>query len=529
MMKIRRSWKGNNRLVEKDPLAIEPPKKVIRALYDYRARGSEELSFSKGDFFHVIGREEDQAWYEVCNPAVGARGYVPVKYFEELGKTVNNRDSDTVSAIDFPATSPTSNEATSPSGHRLQPLFGVVLYDFSAERPDELTAKAGEAIIVIARSNHEWLVAKPIGRLGGPGLIPISYVELRDMKTGAVLTDQEGNEASVASLVPLVDEWKQAASSYKKSSIPLGRFEDDDSVSSAPETPTNMTNSSGHTSSASNALRESTELACNDRLSTASSCDRSSRLTRDSRISLSNEPTVSGATVESFVHAKTQYWYLLRAVMDNGQHRNLCRYYEDFYNLQLALLEAFPDEAGRSGSKRVIPYMPGPVDEVDDVVSEQRALDLDVYVKELCRLPANILSSWFVRRFFFLEPGDVGADYATSVVPKVVARPFITYNNQSPPSPTRLNTATGSRSSANGSIKVKVRAGEDLFAFRLSSGCSYDDFCDRLRRKLDRDWTTLHYQKDKNELMPLQNDLQFQLACTLINPLLVIVDGFISE
>lgn len=35
-------------------------------------------------------------------------------------------------------------------------LYAIVQYDFVAERADELDAKAGEPIIVIAQSNHEW-------------------------------------------------------------------------------------------------------------------------------------------------------------------------------------------------------------------------------------------------------------------------------------------------------------------------------------------------------------------------------------
>jgi len=35
-------------------------------------------------------------------------------------------------------------------------LYAIVQYDFVAERPDELNASAGEPIIVIAQSNHEW-------------------------------------------------------------------------------------------------------------------------------------------------------------------------------------------------------------------------------------------------------------------------------------------------------------------------------------------------------------------------------------
>lgn len=41
----------------------------------------------------------------------------------------------------------------------LRRLYAVVQYDFAAERPDELDAKAGEPIIVIAQSNHEWYVS----------------------------------------------------------------------------------------------------------------------------------------------------------------------------------------------------------------------------------------------------------------------------------------------------------------------------------------------------------------------------------
>src|SRR5690606_9869035 len=57
-------------------------------LYDYSARSDQELSFSRGDFFHVIGREDDTEWYEACNPALpDARGLVPVAFFQALGRT----------------------------------------------------------------------------------------------------------------------------------------------------------------------------------------------------------------------------------------------------------------------------------------------------------------------------------------------------------------------------------------------------------------------------------------------------------
>jgi len=102
-------------------------------------------------------------------------------------------------------------------------VYGIVQYDFNAERPDELEAKAGEAIIVIAQSNPEWFVAKPIGRLGGPGLIPVSFIEVKDMVTGQTVADPQ--EAVRRAGVPKVEEWKKMAADYKNSSISLGKLE----------------------------------------------------------------------------------------------------------------------------------------------------------------------------------------------------------------------------------------------------------------------------------------------------------------
>ncbi len=102
-------------------------------------------------------------------------------------------------------------------------VYGVVMYDFNAERGDELEAKTGEAIIVIAQSNPEWFVAKPIGRLGGPGLIPVSFVEIRDMASNVPVANPQ--EAVRKAGIPKVEEWKKMAADYKNSSITLGKFD----------------------------------------------------------------------------------------------------------------------------------------------------------------------------------------------------------------------------------------------------------------------------------------------------------------
>lgn len=213
---------------------------MIRALYDYEARSTQELSFSRGDFFHVIGREDDQDWYEACNPAqADARGLVPVAFFQALGKTEGElegaRPPTATKHIDhdsgYSEASSTLNTIMSSGSQRSSKsggksgamVYGIVMYDFAAERADELEAKAGEAIIVIAQSNPEWFVAKPIGRLGGPGLIPVSFVEIRDMGSGKAIGNP--SEALRKAGVPKVEEWKKMAAEYKNSSITLGKFD----------------------------------------------------------------------------------------------------------------------------------------------------------------------------------------------------------------------------------------------------------------------------------------------------------------
>lgn len=204
---------------------------------------NQELAFHKGDFFHVISRENDPDWYEACNPLIpSARGLVPVSFFEVIEKTERQSAGVTPSSstntlpphdsgyVEKSAHSRQDSSATAKNGRMSSTgksmgamVYGIVQYDFNAERPDELEAKAGEPIVVTAQSTPEWFVAKPIGRLGGPGLIPVSYVEIRDLMTGQAVPDAQ--EAVQRAGVPKVEEWKKMAKYYRDNSIPLGKIE----------------------------------------------------------------------------------------------------------------------------------------------------------------------------------------------------------------------------------------------------------------------------------------------------------------
>ncbi|KAH9877083.1 hypothetical protein IAQ61_002446 [Plenodomus lingam] len=460
-MKFRRSMKGEKdsrphhiSIPPKDLIAIQPPKKVIKALYDYKAPDdspdSGYLSFSQGDFLHVVGRENDSDWYEACNPLHGTRGLVPVSYFEGVGKTVRDSGGSAPPRSSSPQppqppqpsqqhqyqqqqphdsgyqeriASPNNpaGEMTSPSmrlsrsGKTGAMVYGIVMYDFKAERPDELEAKEGEAIIVIAQSNPEWFVAKPITRLGGPGLIPVSFIEIRDMTTGQAVGNTQA--AVTAAGVPKVEEWKKMAADYKNGSIPLGKLETNSgqSLQAGMERMSIKSQNGGHAKAASVSHSRNTSLA--------------QAPPRGQYRNSGNLLAPVKATVPRYCFADDIFWFIIECQMEDGRHWELQRLYQDFYDLQIQLIANYPVEAGTSGSsERTLPFMPGPVTYVTDNISNGRRANLDEYIKNLLRLGPHITNGPLVKGFFAPRQGDYEID------PDVIAAEEYRNSQQSHPS-----------------------------------------------------------------------------------------------
>ncbi|CAE6414028.1 unnamed protein product, partial [Rhizoctonia solani] len=408
--------------------ATAPPSKVIRALQPYRSNGPQELSFSKGDFFHVFRDMGD--WYEAHNPMTGSRGLVPRSYFEEFSNGGQPSRLSAPGTGSAPMAGPISPPlatahagakpiARAPPGPgRLRTFYAIVQYDFTAERPDELDARAGEPLTVVAQSNREWFVAKPIGRLGGAGLIPAAFVEIRDPSTGKPIEDVD--KLIERGDLPRVEEWKRRTSEYKASSIPLGVLDDP-----APPLP------QGRGGGVSD---QSTPPAL-DHSSGASSLEGDRRQSQE--IMLLPPGQVVYASVPSFHFENKEYWFRInaryapyppheRAPAPPERDLVLYRVYDDFYDFQIALLDALPVEAGRqtpNGSPipapepnqpppdRLLPYMPGPLNYVDDSITTIRCKELDEYVGNLCELAnrngAHVLSHPLVCKFFSPRPGDI--------------------------------------------------------------------------------------------------------------------------
>ncbi|KAH6608384.1 bud emergence 1 [Trichoderma cornu-damae] len=582
---LRRSIKGDKEkqhsisITPKAAVAIVPPKKVIRALYDYDARSSQELSFSKGDFFHVIGREDDADWYEACNPALpDARGLVPVGFFQALGKTERdshqsdggrpptaskNPDHDSgygeVHSMQSPGASgvPASQRASKASKPGAM-VYGVVMYDFNAERSDELEAKAGEAIIVIAQSNPEWFVAKPIGRLGGPGLIPVSFIELRDMGTGKAI--ENPGEAIRKAGVPKVEEWKKMATAYKNSSITLGKFEGGGPSQPLEQGMERMSIQNGP-QPPQGALSGPAQPAAHPQQP-----EFVSSATTELYAPIS-------ARIPRYCFAEDKYWFVIETQLEDGRHWELSRYYEDFYDFQIALLTEFPAEAGNTGTqKRTLPYMPGPVSYVTDAITEGRLHNLDAYVKHLLNQPPYIARCTLVKQFFAPREGDYEMDPATveeeyrlsqgsrgsssgshanpdsrqssrnnlsgngysglSATPRKASNPQQGMQQlppqQMPTQPQQSQQQSQPQPQAAAAMKIKMYYNGDLIAIRVPTDIQYQQLHDKIRDRLKvspAEQVQLFYKDESSGDKPrLANDADLDYALERNEKLMLYVE-----
>lgn len=100
-------------------------------------------------------------------------------------------------------------------------LAMIVAYDFEATRSDELDCRTGEILIPCALSNDEWVVAKPISRLGGPGLVPINFLSVVARSGKICETGEEALREFRKVGLPRIEEWKKRAAKYKEESILL--------------------------------------------------------------------------------------------------------------------------------------------------------------------------------------------------------------------------------------------------------------------------------------------------------------------
>uniref|UniRef100_A0A8C3VP65 Sorbin and SH3 domain containing 2 n=1 Tax=Catagonus wagneri TaxID=51154 RepID=A0A8C3VP65_9CETA len=135
----------------------EKEKLPAKAVYDFKAQTSKELSFKKGDTVYIL-RKIDQNWYE--GEHHGRVGIFPISYVEKL-------------------TPPEKAQPARPPPPAQLGEIGeaVAKYNFSADTNVELSLRKGDRVILLKRVDQNWYEGKIPGT-NRQGIFPVSYVEV---------------------------------------------------------------------------------------------------------------------------------------------------------------------------------------------------------------------------------------------------------------------------------------------------------------------------------------------------------------
>ncbi|XP_066236296.1 sorbin and SH3 domain-containing protein 2 isoform X14 [Saccopteryx leptura] len=135
----------------------EKEKLPAKAVYDFKAQTSKELSFKKGDTVYIL-RKIDQNWYE--GEHHGRVGIFPISYVEKL-------------------TPPEKAQPARPPPPAQPGEIGeaIAKYNFNADTNVELSLRKGDRIILLKRVDQNWYEGKIPGTTR-QGIFPVSYVEV---------------------------------------------------------------------------------------------------------------------------------------------------------------------------------------------------------------------------------------------------------------------------------------------------------------------------------------------------------------
>ncbi|KAM9142827.1 sorbin and SH3 domain-containing protein 2 isoform 5-T6 [Pangshura tecta] len=128
-----------------------------RAVYDFKAQTSKELSFKKGDTVYIL-RKIDQNWYE--GEHYGRVGIFPISYVEKLSPPEKAQ----------PARPP-------PPAQVGEIGEAIAKYNFSADTNVELSLRKGDRVILLKQVDQNWYEGKIPGT-NRQGIFPVSYVEV---------------------------------------------------------------------------------------------------------------------------------------------------------------------------------------------------------------------------------------------------------------------------------------------------------------------------------------------------------------
>ncbi|ODV81015.1 Phox-like protein [Suhomyces tanzawaensis NRRL Y-17324] len=208
----------------------------------------------------------------------------------------------------------------------------VSKYPFKAESRNELLVAKGAILKLLDRPGNGWLLVKYIDKVLPPGLIPACYVEI-------AINDTKN---------PVTMEWLQSNNAQK-----------------------------GHLS----LLNEQTYLHLQLKQSSGPP------------LTINNRAYPTSVSISNFLLFKQRYWYRLDVVLSDGTQCYVCRYYQDFYNLHVNLLNLLNKSLAPLNDTLKLPKLPEPIPSrnIEDENAEEsqiqlllkRCNDLNVYINRL--------------------------------------------------------------------------------------------------------------------------------------------------
>ncbi len=220
------------------------------------------------------------------------------------------------------------------------------------------------------------------------------------------------------------------------------------------------------------------------------------------------------ARVFSFHYKSKEYWFRVHAfyrpfgpsdssTLRRAKQLVLSRTYNDFFDFQIALLDTFPREGGRETKHpRIIPFLPRPSDQVDDLLTA--TTELDDYLRRLYRLNRTtaryILEHHLTREFFALKPGDT----------EVAAEPQYDrmaevgwYDPSEDPKPVSIDDppleapTISVRNPQVAFIKIKVfdMVQDDVIVIRVPPRVTHEQLLDKVQQRLGGQVARLSYRE----------------------------------
>ncbi|KXN71204.1 hypothetical protein CONCODRAFT_78456 [Conidiobolus coronatus NRRL 28638] len=435
-----------------------PPLLVIQAktLSQVGISEAEIINYKIGDFLHVIGEDTDPEKYFVCNPITNSTGWVIKNNFEVITKarrtnnlptqtmnphnrsislttnssahsgstanTLTNRATDITLANSAGGgnsllipNSPNSsfhsqgksNTSSAYSFDTKSVVIAICLYEFIAEREDELSIDKGDQLSICAKSDSDWMVCKHIGRPTGPGLVPVDYLEFREFDNGNQIEDLEDYLNNRGILLPTVPEWKALSSQLTTTSFRGHSRSSSENTNSQPrhsQVPSlehsPLENPTSHSLSTTSSLVQPHSPTFSIPLEASPVS-----LSQPSIISIQVPTIPASGEIHRVINDNNLYYYIIEVNYPQQSIRKiLYRLYEDFQTLHHALTQYYQND---EDTLSLLPLLPPPISYIDSQVANKRKPALNLYFQQLLALPKQILNSDYCQSFLHIRSKDI--------------------------------------------------------------------------------------------------------------------------